>query len=127
MKIINSPDLMFTDREVHCPKGGFISYRMLLEDDGMGYTMTRTIIPPNGPQKWHYKNHLESCYCVSGRGVLKDVASDEEHMILPGMVYVLDKNDEHIFEALETVELICVFNPPLKGREVHKEDGSYEA
>ena len=40
---------------------------------------------------------------------------------------MLDKNDAHYFEAFEEVTLICVFNPPLTGKEVHQEDGSYES
>jgi L-ectoine synthase len=39
---------------------------------------------------------------------------------------VLDKNDEHSFQAVNDVMLISVFNPPVTGTEVHNEDGSYE-
>lgn len=124
MKIVNSRNLP-ADRIVNCPHGGFISHRVLLESDGMGYTMTRTVIPPNGPQRWHYKFHLESCYCVSGQGVVTNLATGERHDIEPDVTYVLDKHDDHTFEAFEEVTLICVFNPPLTGREVHAEDGSY--
>jgi len=123
MKVINSvPE----ERVVECPKGGFISERFLLESDGMGYTMTRTTIPVNGKQFWHYKNHLESCYCVSGKGVITDTNSGREYEVIPGTIYVLDQHDPHYFEALEETVLICVFNPPLKGRETHRRDGSYE-
>jgi len=125
MKIVKISDIKGTEREVHCPKGGFVSNRILLEQDGMGYGMTKTVIPPNGPQHWHYKNHLESCYCVSGRGILTNLATGEKHNIEPDTTYVLDKHDDHTFEALETVTLICAFNPPLTGREVHQADGSY--
>jgi L-ectoine synthase len=40
-------------------------------------------------------------------------------------MYALDKHDKHFFKALEPVVLICVFNPPLAGNEVHQADGSY--
>lgn len=126
MKIVKIKDIKGTDREVECPKGGFTSNRILLESDGMGYGMTKTVIPPNGKQFWHYKNHLESCYCVSGRGELTDKVTGEVYQIEPDTTYVLDKHDAHYFEAFEEVTLICVFNPPLTGKEVHKEDGSYE-
>lgn len=125
MKVIRLNELLGTDREVKCPNGGFISNRLLLESDGMGYTMTKTIIPPKGPQHWHYKHHLESCYCIKGFGILTNLANGKSHMIRPDTLYVLDKNDDHTFEAIETTELICVFNPPLTGREVHQADGSY--
>jgi len=124
MKVIRTAELE-ESRVVHCPKGGFVSNRILLESDGMGYGMTKTVIPVGEPQFWHYKNHLESCYCVSGKGLLTNKATGQYWAIEPDTTYVLDQHDAHYFEALEEVTLICVFNPPLTGREVHQEDGSY--
>ena len=125
MKVIEFDDIKGTDREVHCPKGGFISYRYLLESDKCGYTITRTFIPKGMPQTWHYTRHIESCYCVSGKATLGNLATGEQFDIRPGTLYALDKHDRHLFMALEDTTLICVFNPPLKGPEVHGEDGSY--
>lgn len=125
MKVIKTGDLE-NNRVVECPNGGFTSNRILLENDGMGYGMTKTVIPPNGKQFWHYKNHLESCYCVSGRGELINTINGETFEIAPDTTYVLDNHEPHTFEAFEEVTLICVFNPPLVGHEVHQEDGSYE-
>lgn len=127
MKIVKISDIKGTDREVECPKGGFTSNRILLKSDGMGFGMTKTVIPPNGKQFWHYKNHLESCYCVSGRGELTNSITGDTFEIGPDTTYVLDENDPHYFEAFEEVVLICAFNPPLTGSEVHQEDGSYAA
>jgi len=124
MKIIDVNALP-KERVVECPKGGFVSNRMLLESDGLGYSMTKTVIPVNGRQFWHYKNHLESCYCVSGRGEITNANTGEKHEVKPDITYVLDEHDPHYFEAFEEVTLICVFNPPLTGREVHGEDGAY--
>lgn len=125
MKVIRTSAIA-EDRVVHCPKGGFVSHRILLESDGMGYGMTKTVIPVGEKQYWHYKNHLESCYCVSGKGLLTNANTGEYWAIAPDTTYVLDKHDPHFFEALDDVTLICVFNPPLTGREVHQADGSYE-
>lgn len=125
MKIIRGQELP-KERVVKCPNGGFISHRILLHEDNMGYTMTKTVVPPNGKQLWHYKNHLESCYCVSGRGVITDKKTGKEYQIEPDTTYVLDHNDPHYFEAIEETVLICIFNPPLVGNEVHNEDGVYE-
>lgn len=125
MKIVKVNDLRGTSRDVDCPKGGFKSIRMLLEEDGMGYTLTNTFIPKGPPQMWHYKSHLETCYCISGHGLLRDLTTGTVHEIVPGTAYILDKHDAHEFQAVEDTTLICVFNPPLKGREVHGADGSY--
>jgi quercetin dioxygenase-like cupin family protein len=124
MKIIRTAELP-EERVIHCPRGGFTSHRILLESDGLGYSMTKTVIPPAGKQFWHYKSHLESCYCVSGRGEVTNIRTGEVHEIVPDTTYSLNLNDPHYFEAFEEVTLICVFNPPLTGAEVHQVDGSY--
>lgn len=113
--------------KVVCPKKGFTSYRYLVAKDGMGFSLHKTVIPKGGPQHWHYKNHLEACYCVSGTGWLTNLKTREKFYIKPETLYALDKHDDHTFEALEDVVLISVFNPPVTGREVHREDGSYES
>jgi quercetin dioxygenase-like cupin family protein len=103
---------------------GFVSNRLLLESDNVGFTMTKTVIEP-GKYFWHYKNHLESCFCVSGKAKLINANSHEAYEIVPDVSYTLDKHDPHYFEAEEETTLICVFNPPLTGKELHDEDGAY--
>lgn len=125
MRVIRIKDIAGTDREVQCPHGGFTSYRALLSRDGMGFTVNKTVIPVGPKQFWHYKNHLEACYCIAGRGVLTNFKTGEAFTIEPDVMYVLDLHDPHFFQALEEVVLISVFNPPLTGFEVHDEDGSY--
>lgn len=123
MRIIKTEQLP-DDRKVEFHAG--VSNRLLLADDGMGYTLTKTIIQPSAGKLFQqYRHHLESCYCVSGRATLTDGETGEEFEIIPDVTYVLDKNDAHWFEAHEETVLICVFNPPLVGNEVHDEDGSY--
>lgn len=117
MKVVSKPMVVRGD--------GFVSNRYVLAKDNMGYTMTKTVVQP-GVHHWHYKNHLESCYCVSGSGRLINQANGDMHDIEPDTTYVLDNHDPHIFQCLEVVTLICVFNPPLTGNEIHEEDGSYK-
>ena len=125
MKVIKGGDLA-DERVMEFSPGGFFSHRFLLEEDGMGYTVTRTVIPPKGPQRWQYPHHLEACYCVAGKGELVDVATGERHSIEPDTLYALDKNDSHTFEAIGgPVTLICVFSPALRGDEAHKDGHSY--
>ena len=125
MKVIRMHELIGTSRAVACPHGGFVSYRALLASDGMGFSLHKTVIPPGPPQHWHYLNHLEACYCIKGYGYLTDLVTGERHLITNGTLYVLDQHDDHTFEAIEKTILISVFNPPVKGTEVHREDGSY--
>ena len=111
--------------EVKCPKKGFTSYRYLTKKDKMGFTLTKTVIPKGETQIWHYKNHLEACICIKGYGILTDLTTNKQYEITKDVMYALNKHDKHSFIADEETILICVFNPPLKGKEVHKEDGSY--
>lgn len=105
----------------------FKSYRGLVESDNCGYSITKTVIQAGKRNYWHYKNHIESCYCLKGSATLTNANTGEEFKILPSRMYVLDHNDPHYFEADIETELICVFNPPLQGGELHDENGSYPA
>jgi ParB-like chromosome segregation protein Spo0J len=123
MKVISTAELS-EDRVVSFHAG--VSNRILVERDGMGFGMTKTVIQPSAGKVFQqYKNHLESCYCVSGLATLTNAATGEVFSIGPDHTYVLDNNDPHYFEAHEETTLICVFNPPLVGPEVHDEQGSY--
>ena len=122
MKIVNVNNLP-KERVIDFHAGK--SNRILLKSENMGFGITKTVIQPSGGKVFqHYKNHLEACYCVSGYGVLTDIDGNE-FGISEGVTYVLDKNDAHWFEAMEETVLICVWNPPLIGNEIHREDGSY--
>lgn len=123
MKVVRLNDLKGTEREVDFNAGK--SFRYLLEKDKMGYSLHRTVIPKGEAYNWHYKNHLESCYCIKGRGELINLENGDKHIVNVGDCYVLDKHDNHTFQALEDVVLISVFNPPCTGNEIHLKDNSY--
>lgn len=127
MKVISLTDVVQAGRRINCPRNGFVSYRYLVASDGMGFSLHRTYIPEGQAQHWHYKNHLEACLCISGYGVLTNLRTGERHNITEGVCYALDDHDDHTFQALTDTVLISVFNPPVTGREVHREDGSYAA
>lgn len=119
-------NIIGTQREVHAKDGQWSSRRMILKDDNMGFSFHETIIKANTKTHIHYKNHLEAVYCVSGNGKIEDLATKEVHEIYDGVVYALDKNDEHyLYGGSEDMRLICVFNPPLTGKENHDENGVY--
>jgi len=122
MKVIKAIDSPF----VRSPDDAFTSFRLLTENDHMGFTVCKTVIPKGGPWNWHYTNHQEACYCIQGHGTLTDLETGEAYQVGPDSMYVLPKHENHTFEAFTDVILISVFNPPLRGDECHKEDGSYE-
>ena len=101
------------------------SVRMLLADDGMGFSFHITFLEPGSEHTFEYKNHFESVYGVQGKGSITDLATGETHEIKPGVMYALDKHDRHILRAEEELVMACCFNPPVTGKEVHQEDGSY--
>ncbi|MEM6985153.1 MAG: ectoine synthase [Pseudomonadota bacterium] len=113
-----------TERDVEGP--GWQSRRMLLATDCMGFTLNDTVISEGAELTLEYKHHLEACYCIAGRGEITNLETNETHAISEGTVYALDKNDRHRLHAIGgDMRFVCVFNPPLTGAEVHRDDGSY--
>lgn len=104
---------------------GWNSVRLLLKDDGMGFSFHITTIYEGAELPMHYRHHLESVYCVSGEGSVENRTTGERFEIGPGVMYALDKNDPHILRARTEMVMACVFNPPLRGLEVHDENGVY--
>ena len=115
-----------TGRKIVSPEGNWDSTRLLLKDDGMGFSFHITTIYKGADFGMHYQNHLESVYCISGRGEVETLDDGKVHPIEPGTVYILDKHDRHILRAFEEMKMACVFNPPLHGKEVHNAEGAYE-
>ncbi len=101
------------------------SVRMLLAEDGMGFSFHITFLEPGSEHTFEYKNHFESVYCMKGSGSITDLATGKTHAIHPGVMYALNEHDRHILRADEELVMACVFNPPVTGKEVHQADGSY--
>ncbi|PLS22739.1 ectoine synthase [Neptunicoccus cionae] len=116
-------DLKNTDKEVKDAQ--WTSTRLLLADDGMGFSFHITNLEAGSEHTFHYKNHFESVYCMSGKGSITDLATGETHEIRPGVMYALNLHDKHTLRAEEELVMACCFNPPVTGTEVHREDGSY--
>ena len=117
-------DILGTDRDVSGP--GWNSRRLLLASDGMGFTLTDTIIKKGAELELEYTHHMEACYCIEGKCQIKAFNDETWHPLEPFTLYALDQHDRHIVGATDgDLRLVCVFTPPLSGREVHREDGSY--
>ena len=100
--------------------GNGLSRRFLLEADGMGYTATDTIVLAGTKSLIEYKNHLEACYCIEGKGSVIEM-DGTEHVIEVGTMYALDKRDPHYLLGGENedLRLVCMFTPALAGDEHH--------
>lgn len=118
-------DVINTDADVDTAQWN--SRRLLLASDGMGFSLHDTIIKAGEDLHLWYKNHLEAVYCIEGEGEIVEKKDGTVHQIREGTVYALNEHDQHILRANKGVQMrmVCVFNPPVTGREVHDEDGSY--
>lgn len=72
-----------------------------------------------------YANHVEAVVCVEGEAELTDHETGLAHTITPGTMYLLDGHERHTLRVKEDFRCICVFNPPVTGREDHDENGVY--
>jgi len=118
-------DVLGTEADVDTE--GWNSRRLIFKEAGMGYSVNDTLIKPGAELDMEYRNHLETVYCIEGEGEITDLASGETHAIRPGTIYALNEHDHHILRANKGshMRMVCVFNPPLTGREVHDETGAY--
>lgn len=126
MIVRNLQEAEQSNRKIISPDGNWDSTRMLLKQDNMGFSFHITTIYKGADFQMHYQNHLESVYCMSGKGEVESLETGEKHAIMPGTLYILDKNDKHMLRAFEEMKMACVFNPPLNGKEVHNAEGAYE-
>jgi L-ectoine synthase len=116
-----------SERAVHADT--WSSFRLLTRADGMGFSLHETWIHPGTETHIWYKHHLEAVYCIEGEGeiVPLDAAGQPGLPVLihPGLMYALNEHDRHLLRADTKLRLICVFNPALRGDEVHGPDGAY--
>jgi len=112
-----------TDREVHAPT--WTSRRLLLAKDGMGFSMHDTVLHAGHTTEMCYLHHLEAVYCIEGEGEIRVLPDGPGTPIRPGTLYALDGHERHEVRADRDLRMVCVFNPPVTGAEVHGADGAY--
>lgn len=106
---------------------GWKSARLLLKGDGMGFSMHVTTLYAGSELRMHYQNHLEAVLVLKGTGTIEDLGTGEIHELAAGTLYALNDHDRHIVRPQTDILTVCVFNPPVTGREVHDENGAYPA
>ncbi|MEJ6512132.1 MAG: ectoine synthase [Actinomycetota bacterium] len=116
-------DIIETERDVESDT--WRSRRMILADDGVGFSLHDTVLGAGTVTDMWYRNHIEAVYCTEGEALLTDKASGEVHRIVPGTMYLLNDHDRHRLTVISDLRVVCVFNPPCTGQEVHDKDGAY--
>lgn len=123
MIVRHRSEVLGTDREVETPN--WTSRRLLLARDGMGFSLHDTVIRAGTETVMEYRHHLEAVYCIEGEGEVQILPDGPVHSIRAGTVYALDGNERHALRAKRRMRMVCVFNPPVTGQEVHGDDGAY--
>jgi L-ectoine synthase len=118
-------DIRKSDHNVR--SDGWASARMLLKDDGMGFSFHVTTMFAGTELKMHYQNHLEAVFVLKGTGTIEDLATGETHRLEPGVMYALNDHDRHVVRPETDILTACAFNPPVTGKEVHDASGAYPA
>ena len=103
---------------------GWRAQRLLVRDDGLGFSLSETTVDGGAEMNIWYKHHQEACFVISGSAELTERDTGTTHRIGPGSVYA-PQHDRHTIRVLEPLRLVCVFNPALSGQEKHDADGSY--
>ena len=112
--------------ERHIVGEGWESTRLLLREDGMGFSFSVTTLnagresPPRG-----YQHHFEAVFVLEGEGEVECLDDGKVYPISAGTFYALDKHDKFVIRSKTQIRAICIFNPALCGKELHDENGSY--
>lgn len=123
MIVTHLSDLDGTERDVESTT--WRSRRFVLAREGVGFSFHDTLIYAGTESKFWYANHIEAVFIVEGEGELYDKDNDVTYRLGPGSVYVLNGNERHQLRPRTRMRTVCVFNPPVTGREVHDENGVY--
>ncbi len=103
---------------------GWRARRLLVRDDGLGFSLSETTVDGGASMDLWYKHHNEACYVIEGEAEITERETEAVHRIGPGSVYA-PEHDRHTIRVISPLRLVCVFNPALTGRETHDANGSY--
>lgn len=123
MIVRTTTDITGTNRDVAA--GNWRSKRIVLADDGVGFSFHETTIDAHSVSEFHYRHHVEAVWIVEGTGTLTNHETGEVHSLGPGTMYLLDGHERHRVTTDSRMRMLCVFNPAVTGQEVHDETGAY--
>ncbi|BBX09674.1 ectoine synthase [Mycolicibacterium aichiense] len=123
MIVRTTDEITGTDRDVAAKE--WRSKRIILAGDGVGFSFHETTINSDSVSEFHYRHHVEAVWVVEGSGTLTNHETGEEYPLTPGTMYLLNGHERHRVTCTEQMRMMCVFNPPVTGTEVHDETGTY--
>ncbi|MFE9319548.1 ectoine synthase [Nocardia sp. NPDC052278] len=123
MIVRSTAEITGTERDV--AGQGWRSKRIVLGGDGVGFSFHETSIEAGTVHEFHYRYHVEAVWLIEGEGTLTDLDHGISYELAPGSMYLLDGHERHRLEVRTDMRMMCVFNPPVTGQEVHDSDGVY--
>lgn len=123
MIVRTTAEITGTDRDVS--DSTWRSKRIILAGDGVGFSFHETTIDAGSVNEFHYQHHVEAVWVIEGTGTLTNLETGQRHPLSPGSMYLLDGHERHRVTCDQQLRMLCVFNPPVTGREVHDETGAY--
>lgn len=114
-----------TDTDADIKTENWRSKRIVLAKEKVGFSVHETTLYAGTVNQFWYANHIEAVFIVEGEGEITDLATGETHQLAPGSLYLLNNHDKHEVRPRTQMRTVCVFNPPITGREVHDENGVY--
>lgn len=114
-----------TDRDVYWGAG--YSKRLLVKRDGLGFAFCVTIGHADSDSPLQYRNHLETCYYLSGTGeyVWDGGRRPIETSDGEATAFLMDRHDAHRMVVRRETVCLSIFTPAIEGEERH--DFSTEA
>ncbi|CAM3806572.1 ectoine synthase [Nocardiopsis rhodophaea] len=116
-------DIDGTDADVQTEN--WRSRRIILAKEGVGFSFHETVLYAGTETSMWYANHVELVHCIEGEAELTNDETGEKFIITPGTLYLLNGHEKHTIRPKTDFRVLCVFNPPVTGREVHDENGVY--
>ncbi|WP_026198106.1 ectoine synthase [Sciscionella marina] len=101
------------------------SKRIILAREKLGFSVHETTLYAGTVSDFWYANHIEAVFITQGEGEVENRETGEVFQLKPGTIYVLNNHDKHQVRPKTEIKCVCVFNPPVTGRETHDENGVY--
>jgi L-ectoine synthase len=110
-----------TERDIRTPN--WRSKRLVLAREQVGFSMDETVLDADSVNDFFFADHVEAVFVVEGEGELLDKETGETYQLGPGSMYLLDGHEHHQLRPRTRMRTVCVFNPPVAGREARDSRG----